>query len=474
MKKYLILILVTLLSACSESGMEFSLMSGNDGCVNIEENEDFVTTIQASEVATLFMTNNIRPTDVETRGNSAFGNSKTIMSIKTIYDENKGPSMYVINYKGGGFVIVSATKTYYPILAYSNNNTMDVEEAMKTGFSIWTEDTRKYIIESGKKDEKTLMKFRDMWSYYEAPKANVTPLNTTDDHYQNGVLFRQRLNELYALCPGYSFGPLSSARSHFLQSEYDGLVEKAKLYGSPLEFTIVGFQSYNWTVNPLINTTWGQESGYNALCPNGSPAGCVAIAMAQIMKYHKWPQTYNWDNMPNSNATFATQTLIADIGKAVGMDYGKDESGASIDDAKRGFESMGYVVSKNKYNVTDVEREIRTYKHPVYMRGDRKNFIGISWKGHAWVCEGAYEYTTCGSYFVEYLINRSTNPSYSSCGIPAYWAPQSSSGWGQKFLYMNWGWYGQYNGWFGGDSVNPTEDRNYQYDRENLYVSPQK
>ncbi len=42
-----------------------------------------------------------------------------------------------------------------------------------------------------------------------------------------------------------------------------------------------------------MNTKWGQEGGYSALCPNEYPAGCVAIAMAQIEKYHEWPQSFD-------------------------------------------------------------------------------------------------------------------------------------------------------------------------------------
>ena len=67
------------------------------------------------------------------------------------------------------------------------------------------------------------------------------------------------------------------------------------------------------------------------------------------------------------------------------MEYGKDESGASLGDAKRGFEAMGYAVSKKDHDMWDVESEIYFRGRPVYMTGDRKNFIGITWKGHAWV-----------------------------------------------------------------------------------------
>src|SRR5580658_3109119 len=60
-------------------------------------------------------------------------------------------------------------------------------------------------------------------------------------------------------------------------------------------------------VGPLLTTSWGQSGvgGENALCPSFSfdvnnpgkkeqaPAGCVAIALAQIMNY--WGQ---WTGMP--------------------------------------------------------------------------------------------------------------------------------------------------------------------------------
>ena len=48
-------------------------------------------------------------------------------------------------------------------------------------------------------------------------------------------------------------------------------------------------------VSPLISTTWDQSAPYNNLCPgagtNKALVGCVAIAMAQLMKYYNWPTT---------------------------------------------------------------------------------------------------------------------------------------------------------------------------------------
>jgi len=46
-------------------------------------------------------------------------------------------------------------------------------------------------------------------------------------------------------------------------------------------------------VKPLLTSEWGQWSPYNDNCPveNGirAPAGCVAIAFAQIFNYWEWP-----------------------------------------------------------------------------------------------------------------------------------------------------------------------------------------
>ena len=54
---------------------------------------------------------------------------------------------------------------------------------------------------------------------------------------------------------------------------------------------------------PLITSQWGQRAPYNYMCPLVSPtpwggylpgedhcrAGCVAVAIGQIMRYHRWP-----------------------------------------------------------------------------------------------------------------------------------------------------------------------------------------
>lgn len=113
-------------------------------------------------------------------------------------------------------------------------------------------------------------------------------------------------------------------------------------------------------VNPLCTTTWSQDSPYNALCPNGDPTGCVATAMAQIMKKWNYPATgtgsfsytpsthpeygaqtanfgsttYNWGSMPDNatSSNSAIATLMYHCGVSVKMDYDAAGSGALMFD----------------------------------------------------------------------------------------------------------------------------------------------
>jgi len=90
---------------------------------------------------------------------------------------------------------------------------------------------------------------------------------------------------------------------------------------------------------PLIETQWDQDAPYSNMCPNKYPTGCVATVMAQIMYYHKYPNTFDWDAMKTSykstdtgDAADAVAKLMADIGEKVFMKYSANESSASLND----------------------------------------------------------------------------------------------------------------------------------------------
>jgi hypothetical protein len=204
------------------------------------------------------------------------------------------------------------------------------------------------------------------------------------------------------------------------------------------------------TVGPLLSTTWGQGYGYNDYTPltgctnyyNGhAPTGCVATAMAQVMKYYQKPSTYNWANMPNTYGTNDTAILMRDIGGAVRMSYGCDGSSANSGDeiASTFRDDFHYSnASGGDYDYQVVKQQLIANK-PVILTGGRKK-IGISWNmytdGHAWVCDG-FQSSTIYSY----------DESEGFC-----------RGWGYLMLHMNWGWgtYENFNGWYSFNNFNPS------------------
>lgn len=180
--------------------------------------------------------------------------------------------------------------------------------------------------------------------------------------------------------------------------EYNGV-----LYHCKVEMETHTFGSYT-------TTEWHQGSPYNKKCFTSDGqlayAGCVAIAMAQIMAYHQHPDTYDWDVMLTSSTVpsfyfagvEAVSTLVADIGEAVQMTYrpygGELGSGSNIGKAALGFLlSFDYAVgSVQNYNINTVYNNIIAHL-PVYTRGESQS------SGHAWVIDGVKYYTVKRTYY---------------------------------------------------------------------------
>lgn len=57
--------------------------------------------------------------------------------VNVINGKNGKPAMYVINFPEGGFVVVSASKDYYPILAHSASGRLDMDKLDDNGLGLW-------------------------------------------------------------------------------------------------------------------------------------------------------------------------------------------------------------------------------------------------------------------------------------------------------------------------------------------------
>ncbi len=205
-------------------------------------------------------------------------------------------------------------------------------------------------------------------------------------------------------------------------------------------------------LGPLCSTTWDQAPYYNAYCPGGSVTGCVATAMAQVMKYWNHPAqgtgmhsynhntygtlsanfgatTYQWSQMPNSISSNndAIATLMYHCGVSVNMDYSPQVSGAYVIEnaspinecAERAFKDyFGY--SSSLHGELRSSYSTNQWVQMLYADLDAGRplvYAGFgSGGGHAFVCDG-YD---AGDYF-----------------------------------HFNWGWGGYYDGFFHIDALNP-------------------
>ena len=214
-------------------------------------------------------------------------------------------------------------------------------------------------------------------------------------------------------------------------------------------------------VAPLVQTTWNQSPYYNDLCPYDNQAGdravtgCVATAMAQVLKFWNSPATgagfhsyndpkygtqsadfgsttYDWNGMPMvlNGPNTAIATLMYHCGVSVDMTYGVGATGGSA----------AYVISSQSPVTNCAEYALKTYfGYPSTLHGEaRATYSDATWTsmlktdldasrpliyagfgsggGHCFVCDG-----------------------YDDNGM----------------FHFNWGWQGQFDGYFQIDALNP-------------------
>lgn len=209
-------------------------------------------------------------------------------------------------------------------------------------------------------------------------------------------------------------------------------------------------------IAPLCKTQWNQNAPYNDLVPelNGQRCmtGCVATAMAQVMKTFEWPaehgegfvsykwstankqltydlskSTLDWASMLNNydnNATAeqnnAVATLMRDCGYATNMQYSLSASGTTaITIPPALYYNFGYdkgvrTLQRFYYTLSDWEEivynEIKNGR-PVILTG-----VSNAQGGHCFVCDG-----------------------YDS----------------DRYFHINWGWGGMSDGYFLLSALNP-------------------
>lgn len=173
-------------------------------------------------------------------------------------------------------------------------------------------------------------------------------------------------------------------------------------------------------VEPLIKTKWNQDSPYNMYVPSGCPTGCVATAMAQVMKYWEWPlkgtgehsyvcppygeqyanfgeTTYDWANMTLTYGNQSTPeereavaVLMRHCGVAVDMMYETDGSGAYSGDVPAAVSNYFSYSEHTTY----ISRSHTPEDWALLLKSNLNQNIPIYYSGqstsggHAFICDG--------------------------------------------------------------------------------------
>jgi hypothetical protein len=236
-------------------------------------------------------------------------------------------------------------------------------------------------------------------------------------------------------------------------SAWQELLDPAKITDSMGQNAVV--------VAPIMQTKWDQSPYYNAFCPEDyeyqeqTVTGCVATAMAQIMKRWNYPAngagfhsyntqkygtlsvnfgstSYQWGAMPNSinSANTPIATLMYQVGVSVDMNYGVAETGGS----------GAYVINAQSPVTNCAEYALKTYfGYDKTLKGvERVNYSDAQWLT-----------------LLKTELNASRPVLYAGFGSGGGHCFVTDGYDDNNYFHFNWGWSGAYDGYFTINALNP-------------------
>ncbi len=334
-----------------------------------------------------------------------------VMRVETFNDNYGEPVYYIVYLEPSGFVIVSADDMVEPIIGFADDG-----------------------------------------SYDPSPENPLGALVTSD---LNGRM--AAVHNTFSLQAMVGEAPFT-----YTQKKWHYFISLAET--SEGGFSLMGERSIpDVRIAPLVQSKWGQscyndssdqqQACYNYFTPqimdneisfvegheDNYPCGCVATFMAQLMRYHRYPNkpvepskftisvneqttdrwllrgegsngAYNWNDMvlePGGGTTDrqrqAIGALCHDAGISVNMKYSEDGSGALMVDAaealKSTFKYSNAILGHNTH--VDMDSDLIGMINPnldaecpvVFAIGDVSDFD----RGHAVLCDG-YGYSSSQLY----------------------------------------------------------------------------
>ncbi len=306
-------------------------------------------------------------------------------SVDGYANEYGEPIYYIVYLQPSGFVVVAADDMVEPIIAFSASGTYDPSPDNPLGALVSA----------------------DLRGRVETVRGYGVELLYGTEHDPDAAQAKWNLLQDYALSPPETAGQSSVTDER---------------------------------VTPFVLSEWsqGQVSGsdcYNYYTPSNYVCGCVATAMAQLMRFHQHPSSgvgtttftvtvdgtptdldlrggdgsggaYSWSDMVlvpasgvNTTQRQAIGALCYDAGLSVDMAYTASASGANTLDGADAFTgTFGYSNAKRGYNSgSNIGTPLNTMMNPNLDAG-YPVMLGITGDGgHAILCDG-YGYTSSTLY----------------------------------------------------------------------------
>lgn len=397
--------------------------------------------------------------------------SKTLelKSVEPIRSESGEISMYVVKYNDG-WDVISSDKRSPMVLASAESGEFEYSEAgpHRFYFGMVADDIRNFVAYEDK--QLTLTK-----SLSEESNENV--------EFWDAITASENFIQPYLVPPPDSLEiiPLGHWELIDVESERETLE----------------------IIDHLIPFEWGQESPYNqfspyttnAIFPVRAPAGCVAVAGAQVLSYLQnlfdmeievpsivqvngntsshtiqfsgWT-TSLWDEIMLNNTTSSAK-LIAYVGDLVEMQYYDNVSLALTSNLKPNvFEHLGISCSYGAYYYEIVKLNLLNHL-PIIVSADPEPDVS----GHTFIIDGFNSFRTKYTYTYEWVYDGPFNkplPTYPEKIEVQYSTPYVENikiNWGyENEYYNNDSWYTLTGSW---DYVADDETISYNYDRKMIY-----
>ena len=357
-----------------------------------------------------------------------------VSSTSPILGEDGDTLMYVIQYADQqGYMVVSATKNYHPILVDVEHGEYNPNQISQSGASLYYDAYKNAIASSQEQPEDQLAQIRMQWSPYEEHIEPIRP-KTKSSNDDLISLLEASIEEWEA--EGYNYYFLWQCPNYLPEDIYNRFVSIAESLSNEnydiYENCVILERRVDSQTNigPLLETAWNQH--YFQYGTELVPVGCGPVALGQILAFHRYPTSFPWENIMISNS--ARRSFLETLAYSLDALFDPDGTSTEIDDVKELLNAYSYSCSLIDHNSSRVTTSLMNNR-PVYMRGTNQNN-----EGHAWVCDGYSSRASSFNYILKVI----------SPAEPLYYetADSYSTSYGSSHFHMNLGWGGLNNGYY--------------------------